>query len=66
MVGRPKKADTKLFRYLDNLSKLFVKHGYDVIHIPCPEGFDHLIDLFRIQGGQGSSEMLKSFKVPGI
>lgn len=46
IVGRPQKAGTKLFRYLDNLSKLFVKHGYDVINIPCPEGFDH-----RLPGG---------------
>jgi agmatine/peptidylarginine deiminase len=46
IVGRPDKTGTKLYHYLDNLSKLFQKKGYDVIHIPCPEGFDH-----RLPGG---------------
>jgi len=41
LVGRPDKKGTPLYKYLDNLSKLFTQKGYEVIHLPCPEGFDH-------------------------
>jgi agmatine/peptidylarginine deiminase len=46
IVGRPDKTGTPVFHYLETLSKLFEKSGYEVIHVPFPEGFDH-----RLPGG---------------
>ncbi len=53
MVGRPHKAGTRLYHYLEKLSKLFEKSGYEVIHVPCPEGFDH-----RLPGGANTHTAL--------
>jgi len=41
LVGRPQKKGTPLYNYLGNLSKMFAQLGYEVIQLPCPEGFDH-------------------------
>ena len=46
IVGRPDKAGTKTYHYLEKISKLFEKCGYEVIRVPAPEGFDH-----RLLGG---------------
>jgi len=53
IVGCPDKAGTPVFRYLKKLSKLFEKSGYEVIHVPCPEGFDH-----RLPGGDNTHTAL--------
>jgi agmatine/peptidylarginine deiminase len=46
MVGRPDKAGTKVFLYLEKISKLCEKCGYEVIRVPFSEGFD-----YRLPGG---------------
>ena len=46
MVGRPDKVGTKVFHYLEKISKLCEKSGYEVIRVPFSEGFD-----YRLPGG---------------
>ena len=46
MVGRPDKAGTRVFHYLEKISKLCEKSGYEVIRVPFSEGFD-----YRLPGG---------------
>jgi agmatine deiminase len=46
MVGRPDKPGTKVFHYLEKISKLCEKSGYEVIRVPFSEGFD-----YRLPGG---------------
>jgi agmatine/peptidylarginine deiminase len=41
ILGRPDNAGNKVYHYLEKLSKLFEKSGYEVIRIPAPQGFDH-------------------------
>ena len=53
IVGRPDRAGTKVYQYLAKMSKLFEKSGYEVIHIPSPQGFDH-----RLPGGDNTHTAL--------
>jgi agmatine/peptidylarginine deiminase len=53
IVGRSDKAGTELFCYLEKISKLFEKSGYEVIRVPGPEGFDH-----RLPGGDSTHTAL--------
>jgi agmatine/peptidylarginine deiminase len=53
IVGRPDKDGTKVHRYLEKISKLCEKSGYEVIRVPFSEGFDH-----RLPGGDNTHTAL--------
>ena len=53
IVGRPDKAGTKVYHYLEKISKLCEKSGYEVIRVPFSEGFDH-----RLPGGDNTHTAL--------
>jgi agmatine/peptidylarginine deiminase len=43
IIGQSNRPDSPVSRYLENLCGLFDRYGYEVIRIPAPEGFDHLL-----------------------
>ncbi len=43
VVGLPDKEDTPIFKYLMKIRNMFTKLGFEVVDVPCPVGFQHLL-----------------------